>query len=107
MSGVTVLCGDTITLRTIETEDVEFLHEMINNPDHWHGFGTPHPRSRDEVRQRIEDRDDDVALPICRGGDSVGRVRLVNLDEDWGNAELTCYIAPTAQRQGFATEACR
>lgn len=106
MPGVAYVRGDTITLRTIEQQDIDFLHEMINNPDVWQGFGAPGPRSRMEVEERFEEQNTGTAFLICHDDEPVGRVRLVDIDKNWGNAELTCYIAPVSQGQGFATEAC-
>jgi RimJ/RimL family protein N-acetyltransferase len=107
MPGAAYLSGDSVTLRTIEEEDIDFLHEMINNPELWQGFGAPGPRSKLEVENRFEEQNTGVALLICHDEESVGRVRLVDLNKNWGNAELTCYVAPDSQRQGLATEACR
>jgi len=107
MSGVPYLRGETVTLRTIERDDLEFLHEMINHPDLWQGFGAPGPRSRATVEDRFEEQNTGTAFLVTRDGERVGRVRLVGIDETWGNAELTCYVAPDAQGEGVATEACR
>ncbi|AHZ23054.1 acetyltransferase [Haloferax mediterranei ATCC 33500] len=107
MPGAAFLHGDTVTLRTIEREDIDFLHEMINNPDLWQGFGAPNPRSRHTVAQQFEEQNTDVELLICRDEAPAGRVRLVDIDKDWGNAELTCYVAPEFHGRGLATEACQ
>ena len=106
MPGAVYLRGESVTLRTIEEEDIDFLHEMINNPELWQGFGAPGPRNKQEMENRFEEQNSGVALLICRE-EAVGRVRLVDVDKNWGNAELTCYVAPESQRQGVATEACR
>jgi RimJ/RimL family protein N-acetyltransferase len=107
MPGAVYLRGDAVTLRTVEHEDIAFLHEMLNNPALWRGFGAPGPRSEAEIERRFEEQNGGEALLICHDDRPVGRVRLVDIDRDWGNAELTCYVAPDAQRRGFATEACR
>ncbi|MFC4986631.1 GNAT family N-acetyltransferase [Saliphagus infecundisoli] len=107
MPGAVYLRGQSVTLRTIEEEDIDFLHEMINNPDLWQGFGAPGPRSKREVENRFEEQNSGVALLICCDEAALGRVRLVDVDKNWGNAELTCYVAPESQRQGLATEACQ
>lgn len=106
MPGAEYLRGELITLRTIEREDVDFLHEMINDPDLWRGFGAPGPRNRTEIEDRFEEQNTGTALLICRDEEPVGRVRFVDIDKDWGNAELTCYVTPDSQREGVATEAC-
>jgi|SRR6056297_3110438 len=106
MPGAAYLEGDAVTLRTVEREDVDFLHEMLNDPELWQGFGAPGPRSRAEVEERFEEQNGGTAFLVCRDEEPVGRVRLVDVDETWGNAELTCYVAPDAQGRGFATEAC-
>ena len=56
MPGVEYLRGESVTLRTIEKEDIDFLHEMINNPELWQGFGAPGPRSKLEVKNRFEEQ---------------------------------------------------
>jgi len=40
---VPYLRGETVTLRTIERNDVDFPHEMIDDPELWRGFGAPVP----------------------------------------------------------------
>lgn len=107
MSGTPYLRGDTVTLRTIEREDLDFLHEMINTRELWQGFGAPGPRSRTEIEDRFEEQNTGTAFLISSDEEPVGRVRLVDIDETGGNAELTCYVAPDSQGQGFATEACQ
>jgi RimJ/RimL family protein N-acetyltransferase len=111
MPGPEFLAGDTVSLRTVEEEDVEFLHELVNDRRMWQGFGAPNPRSREDVRERIGHDEVPVDLLICRSdgsdADPVGRVRLLDLDEHWGNVELTCSVVPSAQGEGLATDACR
>lgn len=107
MPGVTYLRGSSLTLRTIEEEDIDFLQQMINDPALWRGFGAPGPRNRREMEERFEEQNTGEAFLICRDETPQGRIRLVDVDETWGNAELTCFIAPESQRQGLATEACR
>lgn len=96
----------TNTLRTIEREDIDFLHEMINTRELWQGFGAPGPRSQKDIENRFEEENTGTAFLICRDESPVGRVRLVDIDKTWGNAELTCYVTPDSQGQGVATEAC-
>lgn len=106
MPGPAYLRGDTVTLRTVERGDLDFLQEMINRRELWDGFGAPGPRNRGEMESRFEDQNTGEALLICRGEEPIGRVRFVDVDEQWGNAELTCFVAPDAQDEGVATEAC-
>lgn len=107
MPGPVYLSGEEIELRTIEKEDLEFLQQAINDPALWNGFGAPDPRNRVEMEARFEEQNTGTALLICRDGSPVGRVRLVNIDEQWGNAELTCFVVPRVQGEGVASEACR
>lgn len=107
MSGVPYLHGDVVTLRTIEREDIDFLHEMSNTRELWRGFGAPGPRNRTAIEDQFEEQNTGTAFLICTDDTPVGRVRLVDVDETWGNAELTCFVAPDFQGQGFATEACQ
>lgn len=107
MPGPAYLHGETVELRTIETDDINFLQEMINDPELWQGFGAPGPRNRAEMEERFEEQNGDAALLVCRDGTPEGRVRLVDINEQWGNAELTCYIRPESQGEGLATEACQ
>jgi RimJ/RimL family protein N-acetyltransferase len=107
MPGPVYLSGDEVELRTIEREDLEFLQEMITDPAVWQGFGAPGPRNYEEMADRFEEQNTGTALVICHNGEPVGRVRLVDIDENWGNAELTCLVAPRAQGEGIATEASR
>lgn len=107
MPGPIYLDGDNVELRTIEDEDIDFLQKMLMDPELWRGFGAPGPRSRVAMEERFEVQNGDTALLICQDGEPEGRVRLVDVDERWGNAELTCYVRPESQNQGVATEACQ
>lgn len=107
MPGPVYLSGTEVNLRTIEKEDIDFLQEALTDPEMWEGFGAPGPRNRMEMEERFEEQNTGTALLICRDESPVGGVRLVDVDERWGNAELTCYVVPDSQGRGVASEACR
>lgn len=107
MPGPVYLESEDVELRTIERDDLGFLQEMLNDPTVWEGFGAPGPRNHEEMAERFDDQNTGTALLICRDGEPVGRVRLVDVDETWGNAELTCFVSPEAQGKGLATDGAR
>lgn len=110
MPGPVFIEGDSIDLRTVEEEDVEFLQEGINHPAvrQYAGGDIPYNRYRYE-----EERFDPISegqfvhLLICDGDERQGDVSLAPIDERRGWANLGYWIHPDSQGEGFATEAAR
>lgn len=110
MPGAVFLRGDSVTLRTIEEEDVEFLRDAINDPEVREGLTTAHPINAEQEREYFEERvsnEEDVNLAICVDGEIMGTIGLHDIDQRAGNCEIGIWLAPEFHGRGFGTEASR
>lgn len=111
MPGPTFLRGETITLRTVEDEDVEFLQETINDPDVRHGLSATEPISERAEREWVESvasgETDDVHLLVCVDSEAVGIIGLNDVTDRMGIAEVGYWLTPDAWGNGYATDAVR
>lgn len=110
MPGPVFIEGDSIDLRTIEQEDIEFLQEGTNHPAvrQYAGDDVPYNRRRYEEERFGPLSDGDVVhLLVCDGDDRLGDVSLAPIDERRGWANLGYWIHPDRQGEGYATEAAR
>lgn len=110
MPGPVFVKGDSIDLRTVEQEDIEFLQEGINHPEirQYAGGDVPYNRRRyEEERFSQISEGNFVHLLVCDGDDRVGDVSLAPIDERRGWANLGYWIHPDQQSEGYATEAAR
>lgn len=107
MPGPVYLGGETVELRTIEEEDIEFLQETINQPRVRAGLAPVSPINRQQERAWFESLGEDggVNLLICIDGTPVGSIDLKPPNEVWGVAEVGYMIAPDFWGEGYATEA--
>jgi RimJ/RimL family protein N-acetyltransferase len=110
MPGPVFIEGDSIDLRTIEEEDIEFLLEGTNHPRvrQYAGGDVPYNRRRfEEERFEALSGGDVVDLLVCDGDDRLGDVSLAPIDQRRGWANLGYWIHPDRQGEGYATEAAR
>lgn len=107
MPGPVFLDGETVELRTIEEEDVDFLQRTINDPRVRTTLAPVRPMNRSQEREWVESlgESESVNLLVCAGGDPVGSVDLKPPNADWGVAEVGVMIAPEHWDEGYATEA--
>jgi RimJ/RimL family protein N-acetyltransferase len=105
MPGATFLRGDTLTLRTVTSDDYGFLLEHGNDPVVREGAPTPTPVSEADLAEFVEDDDSSVQFLPDRDGTPVGFVFLFDIAPSRDHAEVGCWIAPDEQGQGYATEA--
>lgn len=110
MPGPVFVEGDRIDLRTVESEDIEFLQEGMNHPEvrRYAGGDVPYNRSRYESeRFDLISSGDVVHLLVCDGDERLGDVSLAPINERRGWANLGYWIHPERQGEGSATEAAR
>lgn len=111
MPGPVFLRGETVTLRTVEEEDVPFLQETINDPDVRYGLSATEPVSEQAEREWVEsissDDADDVHLLVCVDGSAVGIVGLNDVTDRIGTAEVGYWLTPDAWGNGYTTDAVR
>jgi len=82
------LTGNTIYLRALEPDDLEFIYKLENNEDIWEVSNTQTPYSRFLVRQYLENSHQDIyeakqlRLAICKNGsfDAIGLIDLFDFD---------------------------
>ncbi len=107
MPGHAFSAGDTVTLRTVEPEDDDFLARHRNDPSIRRPNGEYDPITGADVVDYRESAEDGVTLLACVAERPVGLVFLFDERPRAGIAELGYWIAPDERRQGYATEAAR
>lgn len=112
MPGATFLKGDQISLRLIDDADTPFLYATVNDPriSPLLFIQEKPPYSREQEREwidRVNSREDTIALLICVDGDACGSVQLTDINRTVGTGTLSCVVAPTSQGHGYATAALR
>lgn len=112
MPGPVVLdaAGD-VTLRTVESEDLEFLQRWHNHPAvrRWMPRAHPQrlPQLETEFEETISDREAGLNLVACLDGERAGYLTLFGEHPTDGTAELSIWVAPPKQGEGVATESLR
>ncbi|AFK20175.1 N-acetyltransferase [Haloferax mediterranei ATCC 33500] len=109
MPGAIFLEGDRVELRTIESEDTEFLHETINDRRVRQGLAAVDPVTRSNERDWVESRGegDDINFLICDGGEPVGTIGLKPPNVINGATEVGYMVAPDHWGNDYATDALR
>ena len=110
MPGAVFLRGDSVTLRTIEEEDVEFMRDAINDPEVWKGLTIARPINAEQEREYFEEQisnREDVNLAICVDGEITGTIGLHDIDQRAGKCEIGLWLAPEFHGRGYGTEASR
>jgi diamine N-acetyltransferase len=108
MPGSVFLRGDSIDLRTIERDDLDFIQRSRNDPALRQGMTWNEPENGEQVSEAFEEfisDDNSVSLLIAHDDGPVGMISLFNIDRTAGKSELAYWIAPDAQSSGYATEA--
>ncbi|WP_323190255.1 GNAT family protein [Halostella sp. PRR32] len=110
MPGATFLRGETVSLRTVESDDIEFLRDAVNHPDVWRSTLMSTPKNAEQEREFFEEvvsDEDSVDLLVTADDRSVGMVSLNAVDEENGVGELGYWIVPDEWGNGYATDAAR
>lgn len=109
MPGPVFLDGEQTELRTVEPEDVPFLHRWSNDPAMRRVTGeqsVPLTLAEEETYYRDAVADESrVLLLICRDGDPIGSVELQELEREADVVELAYWLVPDARGQGYADDA--
>lgn len=107
MPGPVFLQGDTVELRTIEEEDIEFLQGMVNDPRVRGSITAVDPVTRGKERDWVASLPDNEGFHflVCVDAEPVGTVGLKPPNEVWGTAEVGYLIAPEHWGNGYATDA--
>jgi len=108
MPGPVFFDGERVSLRTIEEDDLPFLHEHVNDPSVWRAIGRSRPVNGEAEREFFEEvvcGDGSVDLLIAAEEEPIGTVGLDLGDRAAGTAELGYWVAPDHRREGYGTEA--
>lgn len=106
MPGPAFRHGDRVTLRTVEREDVDFLHRARTEPSIREGLTFDRPASRDDVEDFFDETvrsEGNCNLLACVDGDPAGAVVLFDVDRH--AAEIAYWFVPEHRGEGYATEA--
>lgn len=113
MPGSAFLRSDDVTLRTIEEEDIDFLADLVNDPDVWPYLNNHLPQNRTDEREFVTERvtdDASVNLLICvgeNGDEPAGVIGFEPATPVSGSAELGIMLASEHWGEGYGTEASR
>ncbi|KTG28038.1 GNAT family N-acetyltransferase [Haloferax profundi] len=109
MPGAVFLEGDVVELRTVEADDIEFLHEMVNDPRVRNGIAAVDPITRTKEREWVESRGDgdDINFVVCDDGTPVGSIGFKAPNVINGAVEVGYSVAPDHWGKGYATDALR
>ncbi len=108
------LKGNTIYLRALEPEDLEFIYAIENDENIWNVSNTNTPYSRFLIRQYLENAHQDIyeakqlRLAICRKNDenAIGLIDLFEFDPKNNRAGIGIVIQDEVNRNsGFGKEA--
>ena len=106
MPGVLFERGERVSLRTVERDDAEFVQRAHNDPDVRVPLGLDDPENGSQAEEYVEESVEDdgsVNLLVCVDGDPVGQV--VAMHARWTRPELSYWVLPEYQGEGYATEA--
>lgn len=107
MPGPVFLEGDQLDLRTVISEDYEFIARHFTEPSMRHGGfeDIRTPVTPEDIGGIVEETEDFHLYLACQEETPVGSAFLVDVDLEGRNAELGYWIAPDYQGEGYATEA--
>lgn len=98
MPGPVFLAGERLDLRTVEPDDVPFLHRWSNDPGVRRGAGeqsVPLSLAAEERHLRDVAADDGVvSLPVCLGEERIGAVELEVIDVESDVAKIAYWPVP-------------
>lgn len=101
-------------LRPVETEDLDFIHQCMNDPDVWRPALGPDPVTREQIEEWYERQvagESGVHCLVCDGETPVGHVSLS--ESQYGpdetsrarSAELAYYLRPDYHGEGYGSDA--
>ncbi len=104
--------GDTIYLRALEPNDLDFLYQLENNTAIWEISGTTSPYSKHVLQLYLENAHRDIydvkQLRLCICNDEkkvIGLVDLFDFDPKNKRVGLGIIIEDTERNKGFGHEA--
>jgi diamine N-acetyltransferase len=110
---MTTLTGNTIYLRALEPEDLEFVYAIENNESVWEVSNTQTPYSRFLIRQYLENAHQDIyeakqlRMAIClkNSFEAIGLIDLFDFDPKNNRAGVGILISNESNRnKGVGSE---
>jgi RimJ/RimL family protein N-acetyltransferase len=109
MPGPAYLRSDSLTLRTVEEEDLAFIQEGFNDPRIRKNIGryTPsnHAQQQTHLEERITEGENSIYFLICVDETPIGLIWLFSLDYQRGKGEIGLWITPDEWGNGYGTDA--
>lgn len=107
MPGALFVEGETVALRTLEDDDIDFLQRTINDPRVRHRVAAVEPKSQEDEKEWLESmgEEGDAHFLVTVDGERVGVVSLNPPNETWGRVEIAYMIDPPHWNNGYGTEA--
>ena len=110
MPGTVFLDGESIELRTIEKEDIEFLRDGVNHPEVRVHMGNTRPQNLEKEQdffEHIVETDDEIHLLICKSNEPMGIVSVTDKEEPAKIGEVGIWLHPDYHGNGYGTEASK
>ncbi|MFC6964573.1 GNAT family N-acetyltransferase [Halocatena marina] len=108
MPGPIFIRGERITLRTVESDDLDFENKHRNDPRIRKPLTFSMPLNHDQAESRFErhtESDESVSLWICADEDPVGKVDLFDINQTHGTSEIAYWLVPEFWGNGYASDA--
>ena len=107
-----VLLGENISLRALETEDLDFLFSVENDESFWEISSTQTPYSKYILQKYIENAHQDIyeakqyRFVICNTENTaVGMIDLFEFNPQHSRVGVGILLTPKHQGNGYASEA--
>ncbi|MFB6254608.1 MAG: GNAT family N-acetyltransferase [Halobacteriaceae archaeon] len=111
MPGAVYATGQSVELRTIERNDMEFLRDVINSPAVRQGLSVTLPKNlkqeEDYFEEVVSSDDSNVNLLICKESQPIGTIGLHGIDSIDGTSEIGLFLAEDFWGKGYGTDASR
>jgi len=99
---------DKLRLRTLEKEDIDFIHRLTNNPDimsYWFEEAYNSKVKLEEVYMKNKDNNRDRLFVLEKNSEQLGFVALFSINPIHRKAEFAIMIDPAHQGFGYASQA--
>jgi diamine N-acetyltransferase len=107
------LIGQLIRLRSLEIEDLDFLHDIENDESFWELSGTQSPFSKEILREYIQNAKQDISeagqyrfvISSKEPNTPLGLIDLFDFNAQHLRAGVGIIVHPNHQNNGYGSEA--
>ncbi|SFB11396.1 diamine N-acetyltransferase [Lentibacillus halodurans] len=99
-----------LRLRTLEKDDLSFLHHLFNNPDVMNYWFSEAYMSMEKLKENYDKNHDNPRnreFILTNGNESLGFIGLFEIEQRHRNAEFAIIIDPNHQGNGYASKATK